>query len=174
MLGFGLRGNSRKRFNFSARPNRWTLSSISQRYSQINVDAPVLVSEVFTKGDVDTYPRTPCHHHGVQLAAHNATLFLGIPSAITDSNYSDSSSEPQPSDTKYLPKAIPFVAGFILMSVAIVFLIYCFNREDYFMYIGAFGGAIPFIFGAILVLFCLLPDFPPIFGFAIGSWHGAP
>jgi hypothetical protein len=25
-----------------------------------------------------------------------------------------------------------------------------------------------------LVLFCLLPDFPPIFGFAIGSWHGAP
>ena len=57
------------------------------------------------------------------------------------------------------------------MGFAIVFLIYCFNREDYFMYIGAFGGAVPFIIGAILIMFCLLPDPPSIFGFSIGPWH---
>jgi hypothetical protein len=45
-----------------------------------------------------------------------------------------------------------FFSGVFLVNFAIVSLVYRFNREDYFMYIGAFGRAVPFIIGTILLL----------------------
>jgi hypothetical protein len=92
-----------------------------------------------------------------------------INSLLQYGSYANSSSEPQPSDTKHLPKAIIFMTGVSLIIFAIVFLLYCFNRDDYFMYIGTFGGMVPFIIGFLLILFCFLPDPPPIFGFVVGS-----
>ena len=59
------------------------------------------------------------------------------------------------------------MAGIVLMALAIIFLIYSLNRSDYFMYVGAFGGSPAVHRGFLLLLFCFLPDPPPIFGFSI-------
>jgi hypothetical protein len=70
-----------------------------------------------------------------------------------------------------IPQPIPIVGGFLLISIAIVLLNYCLNRDGYFVYIGFFGGAVPFIIGAMLIMSSFLPDPPPIFGFTISTFY---
>ena len=91
--------------------------------------------------------------HGGQLVRHNVALSSGVTGSDKNCGNTNSGSKPETQSARNLPKAIPFFSGVFLMGFAIVFLIYCFNREDYFMYIGAFGGAVPFIIGAILIMF---------------------
>jgi len=70
-------------------------------------------------------------------------------------------------NTIYIPEDSAFLLGAILIAMAVIFLVYCVDRSDYFILIGTFGGFIPFFFGCFLILSCFIPDPPPVFGFAV-------
>lgn len=115
-------------------------------------------------------PRPLLDLHFIELLLHSAALATRVVFASANGGDSNCCGNPQPHYTKNLPPLVPCVSGIVLMSLAIVFLVYSINRGDYFFYIGAFGGAPVFILGFLLVFFCVLPDPPTIFGFTIGAW----
>jgi hypothetical protein len=106
--------------------------------------------------------------HDSKLIAHYIPLTFGIASPNPNSCSPNRGSKPEASDTRYLPKSIAMLSGSLLIVMALVFLIYCINRADYFILFGVLGGFLPFCLGFMLIFFCFLPNPPPIFGFSIG------
>lgn len=110
----------------------------------------------------------------IKLSLHHIALPSGVTITNNDRGYPHKGREPQSGDASYLPKPIALALGAFLCITAMIFLNYCIERADYFILIGTLGGGVPFIVGGLLILFCFLPDPPPIFGFIVGSPHVTP
>jgi hypothetical protein len=102
------------------------------------------------------------------LALQDAALSFGVGRADPDRGDAYRRRQPQTEDARYLPKSIAALSGSLLIVMALIFLIYCVNRADYFIVFGAIGGFLPFCLGFMLIFFCFLPNPPPILGFSIG------
>lgn len=178
--------------------NSWRLSCIPKYYRCRETNRPIAHGQ-WTGAEGSSNPRSASYFHFIQLAAHDIGLggqcgdgsvclltgrlhanelplhHFPLPLRIRVPNpnggHPHNSRAPETDNSHNLPTPIPFLAGMFLMGLAIIFLIYCVNRDDYFFYIDAFGGAVPFIIGALLIMFCLLPDPPSIFGLSIIPWH---
>jgi hypothetical protein len=117
-------------------------------------------------------PRALIGFHGVQLAAHHTILFVRIETGDAYGSEADSRRDPKTNHFRVLPRPFAVFLGCILIGLALKLLSHTLYRGDYLTYFGLFGGFIPFALGFALILFCFLPDPPPVFGFSIG--HGVP
>jgi hypothetical protein len=138
-------------------------------------DRSILHFQRSSNGEICGDPRSAGYFHLVQLAAHgnqltlrDTALLASIMSTEPNSHYAYSGSEPEASDTRFLPKSIALLSESFLIGVALIFLNYSINLADYFILLATIGGFLPFCLGFILIFFCFLPDPPPIFGFVIG------
>jgi hypothetical protein len=64
-----------------------------------------------------------------------------------------------------MPESFAFIFGCFLIFISIKVLVYVFDRVDYVAYFGVLGSFLLFLIGGILLLFCVLPYPPTIFGF---------
>lgn len=106
-------------------------------------------------------------NHDLCLSLHNSPLFRGILISEPNSSDSDSGSHPKSRDLPPVSAALVLILGGFLIFCAFKLLSYGFQRGDYFYGIALFGGFIPLTLGIVLILCCLLPSPPSIFGFSV-------
>ena len=78
--------------------------------------------------------------------------------------YRDNSDEGRKPKTIYLsfaPAMFKISLGMLLMAGAVKLLGYGFERRDYFLDVGLFGGGLIFITGGIIVFFTIFPAYAP-------------
>lgn len=106
-----------------------------------------------------------------QLIDHDAALALRIVVADPNSRDADKGSRPQAENLKLAPAPFVFGLGCLLVIGSAKLLSNAIDRSDKRFYSIVILGFIPFCLGGLAMLFCILPDPPPIFGFVIGPWH---
>jgi hypothetical protein len=109
--------------------------------------------------------------HDLALLDHNCPLLVRVPGGDYDSESADSSSRSQHSNFPKIPAPLAFSMGCVLCGGLLKLLFYIGNRGDKLFYAAIFMGFPFYMLGVALIIFCFLPDPPPIFWFAVGSWH---
>lgn len=114
-------------------------------------------------------PRPPLTFHFIQLALHKTALPVRITTRNANSQETYYGGDPQTANSPTLPKPIAFFLGSILIVAMFKLLFYSFDRGGKIFYMVFFGGFPLAFLGVALVVFCFLPDPPPIFWFKIGA-----
>ncbi len=109
--------------------------------------------------------------HNDPLIAHDIPLLVRINRGNYDSNQTHPSSRPKPSNFPEISAPLAFIMGLVICGGLLKLLFYFGNREINLLYIVIFGGFPLYVLGLALMLFCFLPDPPPIFWFRIIPFH---
>ena len=157
---------------FYPNPARDTLPNVLGIDRKQEIHLPI-VSErqrIFYANALEANPWSLLAFKDALLALDGAQLPAGIRVTDYDGKCANGGGGPQSINLRVVPPTLAFFVGSVLIGLAMYLLNRTLYRSDFLMYVGMFGGFVPFLIGFALVLFCFLTGPPSIFGFTIGHW----
>lgn len=108
---------------------------------------------------------------GSLLGTHFPQLMGRIAASDDDGGNSSGGGGHNTDNASALPATVASLLGTVIAFLAIKLIFYATDRGGKSVYAGVIVGFPIFLLGFCLLLFCFLPDPPPIFGLEVIPWH---
>jgi hypothetical protein len=120
--------------------------------------------------NTDGYPWPMVNFHFIKLPRHDISLPVRVATTDDNSKGTDRGGSPKPKDLPLIPPPLASLVGAILVVGSSKLLFNAMDGSGKLVCAAFLGGFPFFMLGVALLLFCFLPEPPPIFWFAVEPW----